>query len=482
MYGGYGKLRKIKTLIILLHLTLVDKVRSEDLSFYELDYPVKVYNEVSYNKVSFDLKIHNLNNGISSLLDSTSDYIEILKVNYKKDNLISSILFELFSNIQSTFLKLRYKYFEISHYSSNEPNIEREICHLEINYIATKNKLGIYSANLLALKNNIPNVTLSKTVADGNFIIARNAYVQILQNTNDLDNEVSKYASIFHDLKLGKINDYLFEILKSGKCVDSDQYPDLMKINECSFNKKTVTCSVTLTTPKKPENFVKIIPIPYNNNVMKLENVYKKLSDNRLTIINCANNNPVHYNCKQSEFDETCVKALNSNSLESILNACPFEHKDFIYPKITKNGILIPYIDNMKIFMKNDSDEFETFRLKNDKKSPILFQNSKQMKIVHDLFSFTYNPTTLLQNIIFSKYTPDEIVSIYKFLDNFLNLSHEEILIISQTGMGILTLIIAIIAISFCVKTEQKQKIISAIYKSLPKKSEPREMRKFLDS
>ena len=114
------------------------------------------------------------------------------------------------------------------------------------------------------------------------------------------------------------------------------------------------------------------------------------------------------------------------------------------------------------------------------KKSPMLIITSKTLKIIGKAFHQTFSPFSTKDDILYSKYTPEDIQYFADYLQRTLNLSNEEILIISQTGIGLLFFGVVIMAILTCCKLYKKNALLNTFQSTLYNRKEPKSLRKFL--
>ena len=246
------------------------------------------------------------------------------------------------------------------------------------------------------------------------------------------------------------------------------------------FSNKNLTCIISVNAPVNPEKVGKLIPIPYANQELILDDIYLNLTSNKLVKIKCSYSNNIFYNCDIVDFNSECENALSSNSIEKALKNCEFRESDQITPKLTKNGILVPYNEQLTFFNKINDTTSLPLDIDFSKKSPMLIITSKTLKIIGKAFHQTFSPFSTKDDILYSKYTPEDIQYFADYLQRTLNLSNEEILIISQTGIGLLFFGVVIMAILTCCKLYKKNALLNTFQSTLYNRKEPKSLRKFL--
>ena len=470
-------------LIILGSSRLVILENLKPIGLYTIEKNVKVYTSIEADKMSFSMTLDEFfSNNV--LINGSLGLLNKLRMKGINENDTQNVLLLENQIVQSTrYLKrTNFQFAELTKYRDNETVMQNMPCHIDFKHISLSQSMQLYSLNLVSLKESVVNANKQQVndPKSGEYIQLRNTYQIILESTEFLFDLVSKYVRDVQSLKNGIITDSLFTTLKESKCIDEDPYMDLVSIDECRFYPTNVTCIITVETPRQPQKLGNLLPIPYLNYELDLSNVYHNYSSKELTHVECKHNTPVLYNCITKPFDEKCAHAVKSNSLSEPLKYCTFKESKFSIPKVTLNGILIPYQDDLRILKYNDSENGTALEFDTEHKSPILLRNSERITILDKLFKYTFSAIANSDELVYSKYTLTDIIDFAATFELLLNLSDEHITTIYQSSIGVIALIAWIISCTCFYKLRKTTMNLKRFESRHPRPKQSKRLRKFL--
>ena len=453
--------------------------------------PVYLYTLINIQKVSFTFDIPEF----SSQSQTFENILDIhQKLNHSavsgiSDNMI--ILNKLLADIESTFKSTIIKLGEIEQYrnsdcTKNKP-IKTAVCHQEFRNMIGAHTLIAYEKQITQIQTEIQKAMTTKelnTPGSRHYIEYRKNLQEALDITEVLYNVVDTYLVGLQSLSRLQLNEQQFGLLKEAECLKANPNLEYFEVSECEFCTDTVTCSVTITTPRQRQKLSKLIAIPYFDYELKLNKIYKNHSSNEWVKLDCTNQQRIFTNCRSSRFNPECQLAIEYGQLSNIFNTCKFQESSTQVPTLTEQGILIPNSSFEVYVIKDDKDKMGTkIDILQPYSLPVIIASKEKIKIKDDQFTFLFDRTSKIDKIYKPKYTTKEIEEIRVFVDSPILINDKLIFILTQAAYSSVIFILVSITIMLCTKVYKNQRLIKMFRDNMPsRKMYSKHLTKFMNT
>ena len=230
---------------------------------------------------------------------------------------------------------------------------------------------------------------------------------------------------------------------------------------------------------------VKLLPIPYRGYELDLDNVYydPKNKNDGLFKINCENYKPVRADCSIERLSTECAYALQNVRVENVISYCPFRDSQLKNPTQLLTGILIPNLDDFKVYVLrnfSDPDTGSILPLPTDTLTdvPLIVASERPIKVSEEKFEFIFRYSAQKSFIRFTSLSENDIAAMQP---TFSDWDLEDWLLLASillAGFGFTIFVTACIFCICCCKTKRKLKKIKRKH---PEKRMPKEMKNYVE-
>ena len=373
---------------------------SKTLNFLEpLQYEV-IYEGIMATKFSFGMPLPHYRNMSVTFGALEGILQEIMKLPFGDAPPNGLMLEKLIEDIQVMLLKIKGNMLELLTYSGSENSLVVETCHTEVPAALDIRSLKFYLTNVNALLRTVDlGITKEEIMDDKNAELAK--LRAALSSWNDLTEvmlySTNTYLDSVKNLADQRVSPQLLTEIHRGKCLDADKFRDFVHVQHCTSSEYYLNCTALLKQPINPHMFVKLLPIPYRGYELDLDNVYydPKNKNDGLFKINCENYKPVRADCSIERLSTECAYALQNVRVENVISYCPFRDSQLKNPTQLLTGILIPNLDDFKVYvLKNfsDPDTGSILPLPTDTLTdvPLIVASERPIKVSEEKFEFIF--------------------------------------------------------------------------------------------
>ena len=466
-----------------MQVSIGEILRNKDNSvgFYAIKEPITVYKSMGYSKVSFSFFLPDFNNNeeIKNTMKQLSDEVKSLNFSalYQIPNPNRNLLtvYRYLVDISNLFLTLEAKLNEIGQYRTEsippeEANDKNQIktaqCHLIYRTIFTDINIMSFKVNFDVLTTSVDRRLSLEEVQETNgekFLKFRQILQDIHANFEIIVNEANNYLEGLQDLSRNIVNDFVFGLLKESTCLAPNPFMDKLTVSECKFYDTNVTCVLIISNPFQPAKLGSIIPIPYYENELIMNNVYFNYSSEELVKLNCKDSNLLKINCKtESLKDDPCIEALGFGYITKILEVCYFKKTQTFVPLITEQGVLIP-TDDYEIFVRDEFGNKTNMNIFQDFQPPILIQSSFTLEVSDGNFSYILDKLFTTNAIYYSQFSKNDLIELNEYLSSTIFLTDEMIWILTQSSIAMFASGLLILVLKLSIKIYKKNKTLRGI-------------------
>ena len=186
----------------------------------------------------------------------------------------------------------------------------------------------------------------------------------------------------------------IYKILQTSKCIKPN-LKEHITIRDTLKTQQGLQITITIKQFQTNKPGYTLTSTPTYGYIINFENTI--LINNELKTINCTHTSTkIYHNCKITDFNPPCNKALVSKDIKTIIQNCRLEKYFNAKPTLTRHGILIPN-GKVEITLINSTKTLPSI---NKDDLPFLLQTNTPVKLVMNdkefSFDVRYNTTTII--------------------------------------------------------------------------------------